>query len=107
MDKNLELVQIPLAVHESDMEREDRKHKRNFILNIILIIYAFLMTVLFVVSNCMWIEYEKQFEDVVTTTTVTQEGDADGSGVVLLNNGGDLNYGEGETNDNNDNEDKN
>ena len=100
---NDNLIQIPLAVHESDMEREDRKHKRMFILNIVLIIYAFLMTVFSVVSNCLWIEYEKQFEDTITTTTVTQEGDAGDGGTVLLNNGGDLNYGESETDDNNDN----
>ena len=101
MNKDLELLQIPLAAHESDMEREDRKHKRAFILNIVLIAYAFLMTALFVASNYWWIEYERSFADEVTTT-ITQEGEADGNGTVLLNNGGDLNYGESET-DGNDN----
>lgn len=99
MNKDLELLQIPLAAHESDMEREDRKHKRMFVLIIILITYSFLVTAVMIASNYWWIEYEKSFEDVVTTT-VTQEGQADGDGTVLLNNGGDLNYGESETDDN-------
>ena len=73
-----DVVQVPLVAFESALEREDRKHKRAFILNIVLVIYAFLMTALFVASNYWWIEYEKQFEDIVTTTTtqtITQDSE--------------------------------
>lgn len=98
--ENNNLIQIPLAVHESDMEREDRKHKRMFILVIILITYSFLVTAVMIASNYWWIEYEKSFTDEVTTT-ITQEGEASESGIVLLNNGGDLSYGnESKTNGN-------
>ena len=99
---NTDLLQIPLAVHESDMEREDRKHKRMFILIIVLITYSFLVTAVMIASNYWWIEYEKSFQDEVTTT-ITQEGEADGNGTVLLNNGGDLNYGYESEADGNDN----
>lgn len=87
-----ELVQMPVSAHEADMEREDRKHKRNFIIILVLILAL-------LASNGAWIWYESQWEDVVTT--VTQEGEADGDGTVLLNNGGDMNYGESETDSNN------
>mgnify|MGYP006916043112 CR=1 FL=1 len=81
---------VPYAAYESTMEREDRKHKRDFIIKIILIVAL-------IVSNALWIRYENSFED---TVTVTQEGQADGDGNILLNNGGDMNYGIGETNGN-------
>ena len=43
--------------------------------------------------------YESQFEVVGTTetSTITQEADNEGSGDIVMNNGGDLNYGESET----------
>lgn len=52
---------------------------------------------LLVVTNSMWLWYESQFEDV---TTITQESDAKDGGTAIVNNGGDLRYGESEANDN-------
>lgn len=76
------MATIPYFAHEGDMNRLERANKRMFILVLVLIIAL-------IGSNAGWIYYESQFEDVV----VTQEGTADESGTVLLNNGGDLNYG--------------
>lgn len=79
MDKNVvkneDLVTIPLACHENDMEREDRKHKRLWILILVLIVAL-------VGSNVGWIYYESQWEDVVTETntqTITQDSGDGGS----------------------------
>lgn len=100
MDKlDKESFLMPYYIHEYDMEREDRKHKRSFILILVLIAYSFLMTALFIASNYYWIEYEKSFTDVVTTTqTVEQDSGEYGSNSFV---GGDY-YGEAESdNDNN------
>lgn len=52
---------------ESAMAREDRKNKRLWILVIILLVMLFS-------SNAGWIWYESQFEDVMTVTQETPEG---------------------------------
>ena len=60
-------------------------------------IVIILLIVLLVGTNAMWIYYESQFEDVVTT--VTQEAESDGDGNISLRNiGGDYYGGESETN---------
>lgn len=83
------MVQIPYFTHEADMERLERANKRSFILILILIVAL-------VGSNLAWTIYESQFED----TVITQSGEADGSGTVLLNNDGEINYGyESDTDD--------
>jgi hypothetical protein len=46
------------------------------------------------VSNAAWIVRESQYEDVVTTETVTQESDAKDGGTAIVNNGGDVINGE-------------
>lgn len=74
MSDDEKLMTIPFVVHEYDMEREERKHKRSFIIILVLITYSFLMTAVCIASNYYWIEYEKSFVDTVTTTqTVTQD----------------------------------
>ena len=84
--KSGELVTMPVSVHEADMEREDRKHKRNFIIIIVLI-------VAFTFANIVKMIYDGQFQDVVTTTeTVTQDVDT-GDGDATLTGIGDINYG--------------
>lgn len=99
------VLQIPLVAHESAMERLETTNKRLFILVLVLITYSFIVTAVMIASNYWWIEYEKQFSDTVTTTTtVTQEGDVTDGGTILLNNGGDLTYGEGKTDSNNSND---
>ena len=71
---------------ESALAREDRKNKRLWILVIILLAMLFC-------SNAGWIWYESQFEDVMTVTQETPDGN---------NNyvGRDGNITNGETNDN-------
>lgn len=86
------MVQIPYFTHEADMERLERANKRSFVLILILIVAL-------VGSNLAWIIYENQFVDEVTT--ITQSGEADGNGTILLNNDGEINYGEGNTDSNN------
>ena len=76
---------VPYLIFESVTTRLERTIERLWILSIILII-------LFVGSNCAWIYYENQFEDIKVTQEVdTGQGDATVMGV------GDLSYGESET----------
>lgn len=81
---------VPYIIFESATARLERTIEKLWILSIILI-------VLFVSSNMAWIYYEKQFTD--TTTTITQELDAD-SGNAVINDGVHIN-GESEADSNN------
>lgn len=83
--------QIPLVVHEGDMARAERMNKRLWILCIVLIL-------IIIATNGAWLWYESQWE--VTKTTITQEAESDGDSDVIMNNGGDLNYGGESTADN-------
>ena len=76
---------IPYFVYESALARAERTAKRLFVLCLVLIVVA-------VVTNVLWIRYENQFEDVVTTE-VTQDAEWE-SGDVILNGTGEINYGE-------------
>lgn len=78
---------IPYFCHEGEMARAERTIKRLWILCIILVI-------LLVGTNLAWIHYENQFEDVVT---VTQESSTEGGGDAIVNNEGNIIYGEGKT----------
>lgn len=72
----------------------ERTIRRLWILCIMLII-------LLVVTNFAWLYYEKQFEEVVTTSeSVDQDIDAnDNDGDIIVNGIGDLNDGENKTED--------
>ena len=74
---------VPYLSHEMDMARQERTIKRLWIL---LIIVIFLL----VGSNCAWLYYESQFEDVSSTTTEidAQQESADGNNYIV---GGDMN----------------
>lgn len=76
--------QVPYLVYESEMARLERIIKRLWITILVLII-------LLAGSNAAWIWYESQWTDEVTS--VTQEAYSDSKGPVLVNNGGDMNYG--------------
>ena len=78
---------VPFVVHEADMARMERTVKRLWILLLVLV-------VLFVGSNAAWIYYESQF--VSESTEVEQEIDT-GDGDAFVVGVGDLNYGEGQT----------
>ena len=72
---------MPYIVHESSMARMERQIKRLWITILTLIF-------LLVGSNCVWILYENQFEDI----EIVQEN-ADGYN-SFIGNDGDIVYGE-------------
>lgn len=72
---------VPYIVHESSMARMERQIKRLWITILTLIF-------LLVGSNCIWILYENQFEDI----EIVQEN-ADGYN-SFIGNDGDIAYGE-------------
>ena len=72
---------VPYIVHESSMARMERTAKRLWITILALIF-------LLVGSNCVWILYENQFEDI----EIVQEN-ADGYN-SFIGNDGDIVYGE-------------
>ena len=76
--ENNKVADIPYIVHESAMARMERQLKRLWITILVLI-------VLLVGTNGIWIWYESQFEDVVTTE-VTQEN-SDGYNNYIGNDG--------------------
>lgn len=77
---------IDYLVHEDQMVRMERVIKRLWILCIIIF-------VAFVGSNCAWLYYESQFEDVVTTSEITQDVSQD-SGDCGSNSFVGVDYGE-------------
>lgn len=79
MDKDVSYVAF-----ESVCARFERTIKRLWILVILL-------TVLLVGTNCAWLWYESQFEEVTTTTTETYEADAADGGVAISNGDGEVN----------------
>lgn len=83
-------VTIDWAAHEADMARMERVNRRLWIALLVVI-------ALFTITNAAWILYENSFVDEVT---VTQESDAKDGGTAIVNNGGDVNYGEGTANSN-------
>ena len=66
----MEEKHVPYIVFEGELARMERIIKRLWILIIIMFLAL-------VGSNLAWLYYENQFEDVVTTTTVTQESESD------------------------------
>lgn len=74
---------IPFIVYESSMARMERTIKRLWILLILLV-------ALLVATNCLWLWYESQFEDVEISQEVEQDTDGGGDNTFI---GGDY-YGE-------------
>lgn len=72
---------VPYIVHESSMARMERQIKR---------LWITILTLIFLLagSNCIWILYENQFEDI----EIVQEN-ADGYN-SFIGNDGDIVYGE-------------
>lgn len=85
-----ERIKIDYIAHEADMARMERINKRLWIALLVVI-------ALFTITNAAWIVYENSFIDEVT---VTQESDTKDGGTAIVNNGGDVNYGEGTANSN-------
>lgn len=82
--KHKELITIPFAAHEADMDRMKSINHKLFLLCVLLILAL-------IGTNIAWVIYESQFESVV----VTQEN-ADGYN-NYIGNDGDIYYGQ--TND--------
>ena len=82
-------VTIPYIVHESNMARMERIIKRLWILMILLVL-------MLVGTNAAWICYESQWQ-TVETTEVSQDVDT-GEGDAYVAGIGDVYYGEGQTN---------
>ena len=57
---------VPYIVYESEMTRLERIIRRQFVLIIVALCFL-------VGTNAVWIWYESQFEEVVTTTEVKQD----------------------------------
>lgn len=74
-DKNY----VPYIIFESAQSRLDRVNRRSWIVTIILIVLLF-------ATNSAWLYYEKQFDVVTETTTVTQTN-SDGSNNFIGNDG--------------------
>ena len=80
-------INIDYIAHEAIVARMERTINKLWI--IILVLAAVL-----VISNAAWIWYESQFEEM----TITQEAEAE-TGNAIVNNGGDVIYGEDTAND--------
>lgn len=87
MEEQNNRITIDYVAHEADMARMERIIKRLWIALLVVILIC-------TASNAAWIWRESQFEDVVTTETVTQESDAKDGGTAIVNNGGDVINGE-------------
>lgn len=90
MEEQNSRITIDYVAHEADMARMERINRRLWIALLVVI-------ALFTITNAAWIVYENSFIDEVT---VTQESDAKDDGTAIVNNGGDVNYGEGTANSN-------
>ena len=64
--KQIKNADVPYIVHEAAQARQERTIKRLWVLIILVI-------TLLVATNGLWIWYESQFEDVVTTIDAQQE----------------------------------
>lgn len=63
---------VPYYIHEDDINREEHHTKRWFVVWIIT--FAAL-----ILTNLGWIIYENQYEDVVSTQTITQDSGEGGN----------------------------
>ena len=88
--KEMTKVTMSSADWQRNEQRHEKREKRHWILEIILV-------ALFVLSNLAWIVHESQFETVEESTVIEQEND-NGDNNYIGNNG-DITYGETKNND--------
>ena len=84
-----------------DMVNNQKENNKSMVkLFIITVICYTILLIAMVVGHFV---YESQFEliDGEYETMTTQEADSDGDGIAIVNNGGDVNYGESKTDNNN------
>lgn len=89
----MEKRDVPYIVFEGEQARNERHFKRLWAVMILLI-------VLLVSSNGLWIWYESQFEEVITTQEVTQELEGDNASNNFV---GGNSYGESKADSKNNN----
>lgn len=78
---------VPYIVHEAAMARQERTIKKLCALLVLVII-------LLVGTNCAWLYYENQFEDIETIQE-RYESETDGGGNAIVNRDGSVTYGKG------------
>lgn len=103
MDENKNVLElhkepVPYIAHEAAMARAERREKRDWILEIILV-------VLLVLSNAWWVWRDSQFETVVSNSE-SVEAHADGGGnaygSLVSGDNSEVYYGFSEDNQNHD-----
>lgn len=83
--EEMTMVSMSSADWQKNEHRHEKREKRHWILEIILV-------ALLVFSNIAWFVYESQFETVEESTTITQENESGYNNYI--GNDGDINYGE-------------
>lgn len=78
---------IPYIVWEGERARDERRHKRDFIVKIVLIVLLFL-------SNAIWVYMWNQYDYATAGEIVTVDG-GDRGFAGYIGNDGDIKYGEG------------
>lgn len=82
-------VTMSSADWQRNEQRHEKREKRHWILEIILV-------ALLVLTNIAWIVYEAQFETVEESTVIEQDNEQGDNNYI--GNDGDINYGEAENN---------
>ena len=80
------MVTIPYAVWEAEKELEVRRHRRDFIMRIVILIIILL-------NNLAWLIAWTQYDYTSETETVTIDGGERGF-AGYIGHDGDINYGE-------------
>ena len=77
---------VPYIVWEGEKARDERRHRRDFIIKLVLIILLFL-------SNAIWLYAWMQYDYVGETETITVDGGERGM-ASYIGRDGDISYGE-------------
>lgn len=77
---------VPYIVWEGEKARDERRHKRDFIVKLVLIVMLFL-------SNAIWLYAWMQYGYVSESEVVTVDGGERGM-ANYIGHDGDINYGE-------------
>lgn len=87
METNRDAVTIPYFVHEGDMDRMEHNNKRLVVALILTIVLLFVSNGLWLLA---WIQYDYEFTDKETTTSMYSQ---DGSGTNIMGNHNEVNNG--------------
>ena len=82
-----------------EMVKNQKQNIKNLIRVFVFIIICY--TALLMTMIIGFFVYESQFEVTSWETVTTQNADSEGDGVAIVNNNGDWNYGESESDNNN------